>query len=405
MKLHNALFSSINRYYKIISVMAPFLVGSYFSVLHASDEATEVIYVKAANSSNLNGLSEDQIRTTTFYIQGKEDKIEFISEKTKFKFEGKEVTFKEEPSNFFDKIRQLYANVKEDKKHSKFNHLCLTLYIIYQKPDNLTVKLLESPLFARKSEKYILNEQGDLVVNPETKVIFYTKTESQDSDQWAYFTTFDGLTSKVKKKPGVFLISTDSYECDTKDCNVVCKKFFHAPDDECPSRNSHSCRDTEPHALYHVIKHSRDLFSPLIMKAGNVDNIKHVGLRFFSYYQACASCVQLLSKEQLIEISPNKSFKLNYIFYFYYMYGGPPVIKINANEITLSNNYNQYLFRGFLKNNIIYFDNPDEAEEPNKDGDVKGYFEFAKQKDLNTLNGKIISIYYTGLKRFRIYLL
>jgi hypothetical protein len=64
-----------------------------------------------------------------------------------------------------------------------------------------------------------------------------------------------------------------------------------------------------------------------------------------------------------------------------------------------------YLLRGFLKNNVVYFDNPDEEETPNKEGGIKGYFELADQIDLKTANNKIAAIYYMGLKRFRIYLL
>lgn len=405
MKLNSIWLNKADIYYKIASIFVIFFIGNYFSVLQASGEVTEVLYMQPARSSDLSAVTEDQIKTAKLYIQGKENEIEFISEKTKFKFGDKVISFKEQPSNFLEKIRELYECVKKIKGHSKFNHLCLTLYAIYQKQGTEIFEITESPLFARKSKKYSLNAQGDLVINSQRKVIFYTKTRLLDSDQWAYFTTHDGLTSSVKKDPSVFPISADSYECGEDDCNVVCKKFFHTSDSECPHENSNQCRHTEPHALYHIIKHSKQLFSPLIQKAGSVSNIKSVGLRFFSYYQTCSSCVELLSKDQEIEIADNQRSKLNYMFYFYYMYGAPPVIKINTNEINLFNSYNQYLFRGFLKNNVIYYDNPDEEEEPTKDGDVKGYFELSRDKDLLRNNSKIVSIYYLGLKRFRIYFL
>jgi len=405
-------------YYKIVHIFALFFIGSYFSALQASVEGvTEVLYMRPAKSSDLTSLTADQIKTATLYVEGAEDKIEFISEKTKFKFDGKAVSFKEKPSDFLEKISILYQRVRETKvnKNSKFNHLCLTLYAVYKKPAVLgaseTFEIVESPLFARKSKKYILDANGNLVMNPNRKVIFYTQTRVRDNDRWAYFTTQDGLASCVKKDPHVFPISTDSYECDGDECNVVCKQFFHTDGDtDCP-HTTNDCRHTEPHALYHVVKHSKKLFSPLFDKAGNVDRIKSIGLRFFSYYQTCPSCIKLLSKVQQIKIAENKTFKLNYMFYFHHMYTSTPAIKIKIDEHTEKKiELFDCLFREFLEDNVIYENNPDVNEDPdNKRGDVKGYFKLAEEKDLKALSeadkSKIVSIYYMGLKRFRIYLL
>lgn len=411
MKLDSTWLCKINKYYKTVFFFPLFLIGGSFSVLQASNEVTEILYMRAINSSDLNSLTESQIKNAKLHIEEKEDnkednkepQIEFISEKTKFKYDGKAVSFKEQPSNFFDKIKKFHNSVFNVKGHNKYNHLCLTLYVIYQEPATQTFQIAESPLFAKKSKKYILNDQGDLVINPDRKVIFYTKTTPLDSDQWAYFTTFNGLAPEVKEDPNVFPISTDSYECNSNGCNVVCKKFYHQKtDDKCPPHHSNKCRHTEPHALYHIIKHSKELFYPLINNAVDVKNVKSVGLRFFSYYQACSSCVELLLDNQQIEISDNKTLKLNYMFYFHSMYG-PLVIEIITTKIKLYNTYNQYLFRGFLIGDKVYCKDAEEEEDPsNNCGHSKGYFKLPENLDL--LNNKIVSIYYLGLKRLRIYL-
>lgn len=404
MQSNSSWTKKISRFGKISCTFIIFVIEGTFSTLQASDDVPEVLFMRLESARSLDAFAAEDIKKATLHMESKKKEIEFISEKTNFKWDQKEVNFKEEPSKFLEKIENLFLDAKKVKGHSKFNHLCLSLYAVYQEPGEDVFEITESPLFAKKSKKYILSAEGNLIKNSERRVLFYTKTKLLDNDQWAYFTTPDGLASNVKKDPSIFPISSDSYDCDASDaegCNVVCKEFYHT-DGVCPHGDS-ECRHTEPHILYHVLKHSKRLFSPLIREAGGTSNIKSVGLRFFSYYQSCSSCVDLLSKSRKIEVNADNKFELNYMFYFHNIYLDSPIIKIYDDIIKLGNNNNRYLFRGFLKKDKIYYDNPEKYKKPNKAGDSKGYLKLLSHKELKS-NTKIISIYYTGLSKYNIYL-
>lgn len=319
----------------------------------------EIIYFGVVNKAQLQDYNpqdkETAVLTRSHNADEEPEPIQFISEKTKFQWQGKDLEFPHQYSPFLNKIRDLELNT------AGYNHLCLTLYAIYKDPENVSeLRVAESPLFARTKEKaFSLNSEG--LLQKITTVKFYTKIAPNHEDRWAYFTTHNGGSIAVNNDPSIFPVSSRSYECGAEGCSVICKELYPHDDDDGECQHStNACRHTEPNALHHIKKHAIKLFAPLIEEAHGIESVKSIGVRLFSYYQPCSECVSMLHGKRNINIG-EKTFKSSFIFYFNRTYL-TPVMKINEDQLQLFNSYNYYFSSGFLKDNLIYASNDDQED-------------------------------------------
>lgn len=392
------VIQKISKFHKI-GYMALF-VGAISLPIQATEE---IIYLQLVNKNKLDNFIPEEkkaaILTRSYLEDDSPEPIQFISEKTKFNWNSKNIEFPQQSSLFLDKIEELKLQTTD------YNHLCLTLYAIYQENNNpLELKVVESPLFAReKGGSFFLDEDGCLQKIVTTE--FYTKTAAPDGDRWAYFITHNGNSVDIRNDPSIFPITSRSYECTDTECNPICKKFYaHNAENEC-QHSQNACRHTEPNALFHINKNSIKLFAPLIEEAQDLANIKSIGIRFFSYYQPCSECVDMLHRNRSINIGEGKSFKSSFIFYFNRTYQ-TPVMKINNEQLQLYNSSNYYLFSAFLSNKFIYSSN--DVQEEDKLGKILGYIRLTKKvnlanKDYIFLINYFKDFNFTDLNSFRIY--
>lgn len=339
----------------------------------------EVMFVQTRSSQFKQKLksydpdaAEKAILTREYTKGGSPAPFQLISEKANFQWSGHEIKFLQPHFPFLDKVKTLELG------RANYNHLCLTLYAVYEENGNLQV--VESPLFAEKEKKALfLNTDG--MLQKGTTVKFYTKVVPDVHDRWAYFVTHDGESVTVTNDQNIFPISARSYECGVFACNPICKQFYaHDGLGICQHRKN-ACRCTEPHALFHVQKHADELFAPLIAKAQNVNKIKSIGVRFFSYYQPCSECAVMLHGHRNISLAPaggtEQPFDLEFIYYFNRTYL-PQVIKINDDQHQLINSSNVYIYSGFIKNGLLYNSEQDQL------GASLGYINLAPTVDLAT---------------------
>ncbi|MBM3467984.1 MAG: hypothetical protein FJX71_00960 [Alphaproteobacteria bacterium] len=308
------------------------------------------------------------------------DSIQFLFESTMFKSDEVKIGFVYEPAYFLNKI----ASLSPETTSKKYNHLCLTLFAVYK--DGNKRKIAESPLYAKWKERVILSEDGKLKKDSTAK--FYTVCDSSISGQLAYFMTgASGYHTKARKDNDVFPIQCSSCY-DQQTCTAVCKEFGEESTVSCNDKSS--CSHTEPNALFHVNKHKDKLFSPLIAKAGGVANVKNIGVRFFSFYQSCTSCVKLLNQNKKLSLTAKDfSNNINFLFYFQRTY------QPNIHIVKLSGKVPLKRFTTLHNNGQLFIGSPIEvgrilAEWGDK-YQILGCIELAKEIDLN-IGNKILLV-------------
>lgn len=302
--------------------------------------------------------------------------IQFLFESTTFKSDSKEVSFVYDPASFLNKI----ATLSPESASKKYNHLCLTLYVVYGQGNKR--KIAESPLYAKWKEEVTLSKEGEL--KKESTAKFYTSCDSSIiSGQLAYFMTgAPGNHTKTKKDSDIFPIRCSSCY-DQEKCTAICDKYGEEEDDPCNDRSC--CSHTEPNALFHVFKNKDKLFDPLINKAGGIESVKSIGFRFFSFYQSCTSCIQFLDTNKELTLK-EKDFRKNLNFLFYFQRTYQP----NTHIIKLSGKKPLKRFTNLHNNGQIFTGFPQEDKRIMAEWGDKyralGFIQLPKEVDLNTGN-------------------
>ncbi|WP_010301941.1 hypothetical protein [Candidatus Odyssella thessalonicensis] len=292
--------------------------------------------------------------------------VEFSSEAALYKYLGSKVNKKADFPQDAATILQIIKGLSPASGNGQYNHLCSTLYLIYQECTGNTrrTRISESPLYAKwKEGKLKFDDEGNLV--QAKKVVFYTKINSQisNTDRIAYFTRH---RSVLYGEPDIFPITCTGEKSDVTGKCWVCKNG--------DTDHTKNCGHTEPSALYHI----KDAFFDKLVpqpeenesedegENGSKTEIKVLscGIRFFSWYQPCSHCIKDLIKQKGEITVKGTTIPKNIIFYFHntYVLGK---VKINKKEYNLSSYATNYLYEGYLRDDNIY--NSPASEEDTDD--------------------------------------